>query len=120
MLLWKLVFFDLGLKRALYEDLKMDFKKTTTKELVSALTSNSSNFYYLHKRNNATVGHVNALNECDLKRYFVGSRGPAVKHSTFLKFGESRLDLAKIKVYQYKNLFLVEYEFCFCLYELNF
>lgn len=97
----------------------MDFKKTTTKELVSALTSNGSNFYYLHKRNNATVEHVNALNESELKRFFVGSRGPAVKYSTFLKFGESRLYLAKIKVYQYKNLFLVEYESCFCLYELN-
>ena len=98
----------------------MDFKKTTIKELVSALTSGASNFYYLHKKNGATVAHVNALNECDLKRFFVASRGPAVKHSTFLQFGESRLDLAKIKVYQYKNLFLVEYEFCFCLYELNF
>ena len=97
----------------------MDFKKTTTKELVTALTSNSSNFYYLHKRIIPTVEHVNALNECDLKRFFVESRGQAVKHSTFLAWGEKRLDLAKIKVYQYKNLFLVEYEFCFCLYELN-
>ena len=97
----------------------MDFKKTTTKELVSALTSNGSNFYYLHKRNNATVENVNALNESELKRFFVGSRGPAVKYSTFLKFGESRLGLQKIKVYQYKNLFLVDCEFCFCLYELN-
>ena len=97
----------------------MDFKRTTTKELVRALTSNSSNFYYLHKRIIPTVEHVNALNECELKRFFVGSRGPAVKHSTFLKFGESRLGLAKFKVYQYKNLFLVDCEFCFCLYELN-
>ena len=97
----------------------MDFKKTTTKELVTALTSNSSNFYYLHKRIIPTVEHVNALNECELKRYFVASRGPAVKHSTFLKFGESRLELQKIQVYQYKNLFLVDCEFCFCLYELN-
>ena len=105
--------------RAFNEDKKMDFKRTTTKELVTALTSNSSNFYYLHKRNNATVENVNSLNECDLKRFFVASRGPAVKHSTFLTFGESRLYLAKIKVYQYKNLFLVEYESCFCLYELN-
>ena len=98
----------------------MDFKRTTTKELVTALTSNASNFYYLHKRNNATVEKVNALNECDLKRFFVGSRGQAVKRSNFLQWGEKRLDLAKIKVYQYKNLFLVEYESCFCLYELNF
>ena len=97
----------------------MDFKRTTTKELVRALTSNASNFYYLHKRNNATVENVNSLEPSDLKRFFVGSRGPAVKHSTFLKFGESRLELAKIKVYQYKNLFLVDCEFCFCLYELN-
>ena len=98
----------------------MDFKKTTIKELVSALTSNASNFYYLHKRNNATVDHVNALEECDLKRFFVGSRATAVKRSNFLQWGETRLYLEKIKVYQYKNLFLVEYEFCFCLYELNF
>lgn len=97
----------------------MDFKRTTTKELVSALTSNESYFYYLHKRNNATVEHVNALNESDLKRFFVESRGLAVKHSNFLQWGEKRLYLEKIKVYQYKNLFLVEYENCFCLYELN-
>lgn len=105
---------------ALYEGLKMDFRKTTTKELVSALTSSASNFYYLHKRNGATVEHVNALNECDLKRFFVASRGLAVKRSNFVQLGESRLYLSKIKVYQYKNLFLVEYEHCFCLYELNY
>lgn len=98
----------------------MEFKKTTTKELVSALTSGASNFYYLHKKNNATVENVNSLNECDLKRFFVESRGVAVKRSNFLQWGEKRLYLPKIKVYQYKNLFLVEYEFCFCLYELNF
>ena len=97
----------------------MDFKKTTTKELVRALTSNASNFYYLHKRNNATVEHVNSLNESDLKRFFVESRSQAVKRSNFLQWGEKRLYLEKIKVYQYKNLFLVEYESCFCLYELN-
>ena len=97
----------------------MDFKKTTTKELVSALTSNGSNFYYLHKRNNATVENVNSLEPCDLKRYFVESRSQAVKRSNFLQWGEKRLYLEKIKVYQYKNLFLVEYESCFCLYELN-
>ena len=91
----------------------MDFKKTTTKELVRALTSNGSNFYYLYKEN----GH--SLSECELKRFFVGSRGPAVKHSTFLAWGEKRLYLEKIKVYQYKNLFLVDCEFCFCLYEIN-
>lgn len=38
---------------------KMDFKKTTIKELVSAVTSNASNFYYLHKRNNPTIDTVN-------------------------------------------------------------
>lgn len=97
----------------------MDFKRTTTKELVRALTSSASNFYYLHKRNNATVENVNSLEPCNLKRFFVAQRGPAVKHSTFLAFGESRLELTKIKVYQYKNLFLVDCEFCFCLYELN-
>ena len=97
----------------------MDFKRTTTKELVTALTSNGSNFYYLYKRDNDTVENVNSLEPCDLKRFFVGSRAPAVKRSTFLQFGESRLELAKIKVYQYKNLFLVDCEFCFCLYELN-
>ena len=98
----------------------MDFKKTTTKELVRALTSNGSNFYYLHKRNNATVENVNSLEPCDLKRFFVGSRGPAVKHSTFLQWGEKILDLKKIKVYQYKNLFLVEHKFRFILFKLNF
>lgn len=98
----------------------MDFKKTTTKELVTALTSNASNFYYLHKKNNPTVDTVNSLDACDLKRYFVESRSPAAKHSNFLQWGEKRLFLTKIKVYQYKNLFLVEGEFYFCLYELNF
>lgn len=98
----------------------MDFKKTTVKELASALTSNASNFYYLHKKINCTVEHVNSLDVCDLKRYFVGTRGPAVKRSNFLDFGVSRLYLNKTKVYQYKNLFLVEGEFYFCLYELNF
>lgn len=98
----------------------MDFKKTTVKELTSALTTNASNFYYLHKKNNCTVEHVNSLDVCDLKRYFVETRGPAVKRSNFLAWGEKRLNLTKIKVYQYKNLFLVEGEFYFCLYELNF
>lgn len=98
----------------------MDFKKTTIKELTNALTSNASNFYYLHKKNNCTVEHVNYLDVCDLKRYFVEARGPAVKRSNFLAWGEKRLYLTKIKVYQYKNLFLVECEFYFCLYELNF
>ena len=92
----------------------MDFKKTTTKELVSALTSNSSNFYYLYNED------ANALNECDLKHYFVKSMGPAVKHPTFLAWGEKILDLKKIKVYQYKNLFLVEHKFRFILFKLNF
>ena len=92
----------------------MDFKKTTTKELVSALTSNASNFYYLYKENGAT------LNESDLNHYFVKSLGPAVKHSTFLAWGEKILDLKKIKVYQYKNLFLVEHKFRFILFKLNF
>ena len=106
--------------RAFKEDLKMDFKKTTIKELVTALTTNASNFYYLHKRTNCTVEQVNSLNESDLKRFFVESRGPAVKRSNFLSWGGKGLYLSKIKVYQYKNLFLVEYENCFCLYELIF
>ena len=92
----------------------MDFKRTTTKELVSALTSNGSNFYYLYKED------INALNECDLKHYFVRSMGPAVKYSTFLAWGEKILELPKIKVYQYKNLFLVDYKLRFYLFELNF
>ena len=92
----------------------MDFKRTTTKELVRALTSNASNFYYLYKENGAT------LDECELKHYFVKAMGPAVKHSTFLAWGEKILELTKIKVYQYKNLFLVEYKFRFILFELNF
>lgn len=98
----------------------MDFKKTTTKELVRALTSNGSNFYYLHKRIIPTVENVNSLEPCNLKRFLVETRCPAVKRSNFLQWGEKRLYLEKIKVYQYKNLFLVEYESCFCLYELNF
>ena len=99
----------------------MDFKKTTTKELASALTSNASNFYYLFKKNGATVDYVNYyLDESDLKHYFVKSMGPAVKHSTFLAWGEKILELQKIKVYQYKNLFLVECKFRFILFELNF
>ena len=106
--------------RACNEDFKMDFKRTTMKELVSALTINASNFYYLHKRNNATVENVNSLDTNDLKRFFVETRGLAVKRSNFLQWGEKRLYLEKIKVYKYKNLFLVEYESCFCLYELNF
>lgn len=97
----------------------MDFKRTTTKELVSALTSNASNFYYLFKKNGATVEYVNSLNECDLKHYFTNSLGPAVKRSNFLQWGEKILDLPKIKVFKYKNLFLVEYKFRFCLFELN-
>lgn len=97
----------------------MDFKKTTKKELIDALTSNASNFYYLRKGNNSTVDTVNSLDVCDLKRYFVEARGQAVKRSSFLEWKEKRLDLLKTKVYQYKNLFLVEYEYAFCIYELN-
>ena len=92
----------------------MDFKKTTTKELVTALTSSASNFYYLYNED------VNSLNECDLKHYFAKSLAPAVKHSTFLAWGEKILELPKIKVYQYKNLFLVDYKLRFYLFELNF
>lgn len=98
----------------------MDFKKTTTKKLVSALTSSASNFYYLFKKNGATFEDVNSLDECDLKHYFVRSMDPAVKCSNFLQWGERILDLPKIKVYQYKNLFLVECNFRFCIFELNF
>lgn len=113
--------FDLGpFWDGLLMRFKMDFKKTTIKELVTALTINASNFYYLHKRNIPAIDLVNSLDARDLKRYFVEIRGPAAKHSNFLQWGEKRLHLTKIKVYQYKNLFLVEGEFCFCLYELNF
>lgn len=98
----------------------MDFEKTTKKELTTALTSSASNFYYLRKGTNSTVNTLKFLDVCDLKRYFVAARGHAVKRSTFLEWEEGRLDLLKTKVYQYKNLFLVEYEYAFCIYELNF